>query len=156
MLILIISLLSTGCKTDTPNAMNQQQLEAIVKTVSTDVKGEKGYMEFTYEGVEMSLISDVTHNRMRIIAPIAKYEDLTQEHIDKIMEANFHSGLDGRYAVSNGVLFATYIHPLEELTTWQIQSALHQVANLFLTFGSSYTSGGLEFGRGKKEEKTLI
>jgi hypothetical protein len=53
------------------------------------------------------------------------------------------------YAVSEGVLYSAYIHPLSELSESQLTSAIEQVANLAITFGYEYTSGTLEYG-GKK------
>ena len=94
----------------------------------------------------MALISDVKHDRMRIIASITEYSELTAEQKDAIMTSNFHRALDARYAVSNGVLYSAFIHPLSPLTQKQIEDVLKQVSTLALTFGSSYSAGGLSFG----------
>lgn len=128
------------------DAMNQLNMEKIIKEMAEHSKGEKGMVEFKYQGMDMYLISDVNHDRMRIITPIADYINLTAAQITKTMESNFHSALDARYAVSNGVLFAAYIHPLSKLDLEQIQSAVNQVFNLKATFGSGYTSNALAYG----------
>ena len=147
----LMALLLGGCQQPSVSGMNQQQLEEIIKSLSKESKGDDGYVAFIYQGVEMHLISDVVHNRMRIVSPIVQYEKLSTEQIDAIMEANFHSSLDGRYAVSDGLLYAAFIHPLEELSEWEIESGVYQVANLVRTFGTSYSSGGLEFGGGRSK-----
>ena len=126
--------------------MTQSQMESIVKAISTNVEGGEGVMTFTFDKVQMHLISDVTHNRMRIIAAVARYETLTDAHKHAMLVSNFHRSLDVRYAVSDGIVYSAYIHPLKELTEEQIKSAVRQVSSLAASFGQSYTSGELDFG----------
>ncbi len=130
-------------------AMDQKTMEALIISKAESHKGGGGFLEFDYGGVNMMVISDVAHDRMRIVTPVAKYEELTRAQIDKIMQANFHSALDARYAVSGGVLFSAYIHPLSPLTREMIESALVQVANLARSFGTEYSSGVMTFRGGK-------
>jgi len=61
------------------------------------------------------------------------------------MNSNFHLALDARYAVSDDVLYAAFIHPLSSLCKEDFESALKQVYNLVATFGKTYSSGQLEF-----------
>ena len=60
--------------------------------------------------------------------------------------ANYHSSLDARYAVSQGIVYSAFLHPLSTLADDQLASALRQVAALATTFGSTYSSGELMFG----------
>ena len=129
--------------------MDQAQLEATIKDLAQASKGGEGVVEFTYSNVNMFLISDPSYDRMRIVAPITEYKKLTPEQIDAVMEANFHQALDARYAVSEGVLYAAFIHPLGPLNISQIESAVYQVANLALSFGTVYTSGAITYGGNK-------
>jgi hypothetical protein len=89
---------------------------------------------------------DERFDRMRIIAPIAEIEEVTDEVRDACLEANFHTALDARYATSDGVLYAAFIHPLASLDAELAESALHQVASLVETFGTTFSSGSLVFG----------
>lgn len=134
--------------------MSQQEMERIVKEMADEAKGESGVIEFIYQGIVMYLMSDVQHNRMRIISPIAEYNGLDKEVIDQAMQANFHTALDARYAVSDGVLYAAYIHPIAELEPKQLMFAVHQVANLAATFGTKFSSGALQFGGQVQDQKT--
>ncbi len=131
------------------DTMNQNILETVVKNISQNARGEKGFVEFVFNDVKMYLISDVSHDRMRIISAISEYKDVTKEQLDAMMVSNFHTSLDARYGVSNGILYSAYIHPLSSLSEEQIRSAVTQVANLSLSFGSEYSSGLLHY---KKEE----
>ena len=133
-------------------AMNQERMESIIKGMALESKGEKGVVEFVYHQVRMYLVSDVKHDRMRIIVPIIEYKKLTRTQIDLVLESNFHKSLDARYAVREGVLYAAYIHPLSDLSEAHIKSALAQVANLALTFGKEYTSGFLQYGDDKENK----
>ncbi|MDX8402865.1 MAG: hypothetical protein R8K54_00470 [Mariprofundaceae bacterium] len=108
-------------------------------------KQQKGLLLFEYKETKMALISDVRHDRMRIIAPIMEYSKLTQEQKDTIAESNFHRTLDARYAASKGILYSAFIHPMSPLTKKELESALDQVSSLVTTFGSSYSSGSLSF-----------
>ena len=94
----------------------------------------------------MTLISDVDHDRMRIIAPITKYSELALEQVNKIMDSNFHKSLDARYAKSDDILYSAFIHPMSHLSETELIKALDQVATLALTFGTSYSSGELSYG----------
>ena len=93
----------------------------------------------------MALLTSVEHNRMRIVSPVVKESRLTREQRRRILEANFHTALDARYATSQGTVYATFIHPLSQLTAAELRSAISQVANLVKTFGTTYSSGALEF-----------
>ena len=127
------------------DSMDQLTMERVVKEIASESKGGRGAVDFIYNNVQMYLISDVKYNRMRIIAPIIAYDKLEREQIDAVLESNFHGSLDARYAVSKGMLFSAFIHPISELSKAQIKSAVVQVSNLALSFGSQYTSGILSY-----------
>jgi hypothetical protein len=137
--------------------MNQLEMESyVIDHDGVDVEQhEPGYVLFIYNQVRMALVSDVAHDRMRIIAPVERYENLSEEQITKVMEANFHSALDARYGLSNGLLYSAYIHPLSPLTTDQLQDAMDQVSTLAQTFGTGYSSGRLSFQGAAGNEETV-
>ena len=150
-IVLILFLTSTIA---TANTMTQDEMEKIVINNVEVITKQKGYIVFMYKKVKMALISDVKHDRMRIISPITEYPALTSKIKDAAMESNFHLALDARYAMSNDVLYSAYIHPLSPLTKKELKSALDQVSTLALTFGSTYSSGELSFnGKSIKAEK---
>jgi hypothetical protein len=75
-----------------------------------------------------------------------------------MMQANFDSALDARYAIAEGRLWAVYIHPLSPLRDEQLISGVGQVVNAALTYGTLYTSGAGQFGRGDSagEQRRLL
>lgn len=127
--------------------MTQENIEDFIKTsIHTKVlQAEKGYLFFEYLGTKMVILSDEIHDRMRIISSITKYSNLAPKIKDSLMHSNFHLALDARYAVSDDVLYAAFIHPLSSLTQKDFESALKQVYNLVASFGKTYSSGQLEF-----------
>ncbi len=144
--IILVLTLMFSLNSFADDLMSQMKMEATIKKMAEKSKGEKGVVEFVYQGANMYLISDVSNDRMRIISPIAQYSSLTQDQLNKTMISNYHLALDARYALSDGVLYAAYIHPLSKLDEGQIKSAVKQVFNLRATFGAEYTSGILSYG----------
>lgn len=139
----------------TARGMTQLKMAEIIAQVAGQYQGAKNNIQFVFNEVPMALISDARNNRMRIIAPITEVENLTPAHLKAAMVSNFHLALDARYAIAKGVLYATYIHPLKELTKQQLESAVSQVSTLRLTFGSTYTSGALTFGGENSSEEDI-
>lgn len=125
--------------------MTQDEMEKVVIESVDVIEQKKGYVVFLYKKVRMALISDVTHDRMRIIAPVTEYSKLTLEQVNKVMESNYHKALDARYATSDDILYSAFIHPMSPLSANELTNALNQVATLALTFGNSYSSGELSF-----------
>ena len=131
----------------TSDELTLDQLETILQEAPvTNVRKGQGQWLFDYEGRAMAVLTSAQHNRMRIVAPIAEVNTLEPEALQKMLIANFHSALDGRYAISNGVVYAVYLHPLSSLQAQDFRSALSQVGQLVSTFGTTYSSGGLSFG----------
>lgn len=126
--------------------MDNDRLDEVLKElVPAERQGNVWKMQV--DGREVLCMTDETHDRMRIITPVAAAATLTAAQKDRVLEANFHSALDARYAVFDGTLFSAFIHPLSPVTKWEVASALKQVVTLAETFGTSYSSGGLTFGR---------
>ena len=68
-----------------------------------------------------------------------------------MLEANFHSALDAKYSIWEGVVISVYTHPLKELSSEQFTDALKQVVRLSQTFGTTFSSTEFIFG-GEGEE----
>ena len=143
---LLFVLMTFGCATVIPDAMSQESLANHIEAIVGNAEISPNVVSFQYEGVSMACISDATHDRMRLVAPIAKLDSLQAAHLEILLVANFHTTLDARYAVSEGVIYAAFLHPLSTLTREQLESAIRQVSALSRNFGSSYSSDELIFG----------
>ena len=125
--------------------MDNDKLQEIISTLSDKIEGQKGNWRFTIKSTMLICLTDQFHNRMRIISPIDKLENITNEQIIQCMKANFHTSLDARYSISDGILWSAFIHPLKELTNEQVKSAISQVYSCAGTFGTHYSGGTLIF-----------
>lgn len=134
-----------------PTAMTLERLEEILEQEVENVEGFLGRWQFTIGDRPMLLITDISHDRMRVFTPILQAEELTQKEWELMMVANFYSALDARYAITDdGVVVSTFVHPLSTLQDQDFRSAIYQVANLAETFGSLYSSGILDFAPGQQ------
>jgi hypothetical protein len=126
--------------------MTQTRMEMLFADQVDAIVGPPGSIQTRIDGVNVYLISDPANDRMRIMAPIVLVEKLDPRVFDVLLKANFHSTLDARYAVSEGIIYAAFLHPISSLSPVLLESALTQVLSLVKTFGSSFSSGELTFG----------
>ncbi|PCJ27680.1 MAG: hypothetical protein COA97_03425 [Flavobacteriales bacterium] len=127
--------------------MDNKKLEKILNNTFDSIQGKEGYWQFKYFDRYFLLITDEKHNRMRIVSPIVEEEKLDEEYYKKCLEANYHTVLDVKYVLSDGLLWSVFIHPLKELSEKQVKDAIVQVYSAAATFGRSYTSTELVFGK---------
>ncbi len=125
--------------------MTNEKLDKIIKKISEEVEGTEGKWQFLIDSTLFLCLTDENNNRMRVISPIIESSKLTDKQIQECMEANFHTMLDSKYAISDGILWSVYIHPLKELTEEQVLSGIFQVYSGVHTFGTYYSSGLLSF-----------
>ena len=102
--------------------------------------------QFSALGFPMFIQTQETVDRMRIVAFVAETETLASEHYATLLEANYHSALDVRYALSDGYVVAAFIHPLAELSYRQFVLGIYQVINCADTCGTTFSGGTLVFG----------
>lgn len=125
--------------------MNNASLKEIISTVADSLAGEDGQWRFKIGEMWMVCFTDSSHNRMRIITPIIEVAEMHGDEMEKCMTANFHTALDVKYCIADGILWSAFIHPLKELSYKQVLDALGQVFSASSTFGTNYTSTELIF-----------
>ena len=135
--------------------MNVEKLDDILQDSINDIQTQPGQWRFALNDVSIIVLADARANRMRIFAPIVNVNELTAEQVQNMLIANFHTALDARYAVSNGVVVSTFIHPLDSLQEKDLLSALNQVTSLATTFGTTYSSGELLFIPNGNRERSI-
>ena len=136
-----------------PAKMNNDRLAELLARVSAPgSRKAPNYWEFELQGLNVIVITDENADRMRMMAPVATEADLTGPQALRLLQANFDSALDARYAVAKGYVWSTFIHPLGSLTDDDLISGLAQVVGCGQTYGTSYTSGALIFGGGDSEK----
>lgn len=151
----------TAPEAETTDGMDLSTIGTILRRLDADAQTSPDgrVVQVTIKERQVLFVSDPTHNRMRLMSAIRQAEGLTEEEMMRIMQANFDSALDARYAVAQGTLWAVYIHPLRELTETQFIAAVGQVVNAAESYGTSYSSGLITFGGGDSnalEQRRLI
>lgn len=132
--------------------MNNGTLGEIIYIVADSIKGKEGNWQFMLKDRFLICITDQKNNRMRIMSPIIEQKKLTYSDMLKLMEANFHTALDVKYAISDDILWSVFIHPLKELKKTQVLNAIDQVYTAAHTYGTTYNSTGLNYPNRKEEE----
>jgi hypothetical protein len=128
--------------------MNVDRLDRLIHRVDAKATRAGNGWQLEIAGTTVQVISDPNHDRMRIIAPVVESEALAPTTLARLLQADFDTALDARYAIARGVLWAAFIHPLAALTDEQFLSGLGQTVNLVRTFGTTFSSGVLSFGGG--------
>ena len=134
-------------------SMTLGRMDTIIRRLDKKAKSSRpGFWQFTISERTVIIVTDVIHNRMRILSPVSKAGDMPAELLKRLMQANFDTALDARYAIARGVVWATFIHPLSALHDRQFISAIGQTVNLALTFGTTFSSGAMSFGAGDSRD----
>jgi len=133
---------------DAPENMTPGRVLDILLALDPETRPSGNGLELTIEDVPVLVIVDPTADRMRAMVPIRAMDGMSEEDLRRVMQANFDTALDARYAVANGRLWGVYIHPLSPLKRDQLISGLGQTVNLALTYGGLFTGGALSFGGG--------
>lgn len=122
-----------------------------LKKIDEEIEPTGNNWEFKLGEHIVLVITDPIAQRMRIMVPIVPSELLTNELLNRLMQANFDSALDARYGVAQNLLWGTYIHPLVGLEEEEFLSGLSQTISIVKNFGTSFSSGAAVFGGGDSQ-----
>lgn len=138
--------------------MTLARLAAILRAVDPALESNGAMFRLKVGAVQAIIVTDERADRMRILVPVRPAEGLTEADLERLMQANFDSALDARYAIARGTLWSAFIHPLSPLGKDELLSGLGQTVNLATSYGSLYASGGLIFQGGDSAplQKQLI
>jgi len=132
--------------------MTVDDLELTIAVLDENYQRQGGMIRFNFAENDITIATDEAADRMRIIIPVLSSDQLDGELLHRLMQANFDSTLDARYAIAQGVLWSTFIHPLSSLTEEDFLSGIGQTINTANSFGTSFSSGELVFGGGDSSE----
>lgn len=133
--------------------MTAARLGELVQIVDADAGHQGNSWQFTFQGRPIILVFDEKADRMRMFTPIGPEAELAPELMRRMLQANFDSALDARYAVANEMIWGVFIHPLSTLDDDQFASALIQIFNVATSFGSTFSSGLFTYGGGDSVEE---
>ena len=132
--------------------MTYERLGKIIFALDPEALPRGPGFKLTVSDVPVLVITDVRADRMRAMVPIRNAGELTAEDMRRMMQANFDSALDARYAIANETLWAAFIHPLSSLEKDQLISGLAQTVNIAKTYGTLYSGGAQQFGGGDSND----
>lgn len=132
--------------------MTAERLAELILRVDEDATLIGASWQFKVADIDTIVVFDIAADRMRIIIPITRADELKQDELLRVMQANFDSALDARYAIGQGLLWGTFIHPLGALTDKEFLVGLGQTVNVVVSYGESYSSGMFIFSGGDSAE----
>ena len=141
--------LSPGQSTEA--AMTLERMEAILRALDPEATANGSQFMLTIEDIQVFVIADANNDRMRVMTPIRSQEGISSGELTRMMQANFDSALDARYAIAQNTLWSVFIHPLSPLEKNELISGIGQVVNLLRSYGTVYSSGALSFGGGDSD-----
>ena len=145
-ILLITILLFTISVSTLAQETSFEDLKLILAKEATIIEENENVVQYKVGELPLYLIVDVAANRMRMMSPVVEESKLSQKDLKVLMASNFDRALDAKYAISNGVLWSVYAHPLRELYKDQVIDAFNQVRNLVYNYGTTYTSTTMVFG----------
>jgi len=128
--------------------MTLERMAKIVAAIDPEAQLAGRAMELTIADIPIVIITDPVADRMRAMVPIRSAAGLDSAELMRLMQANFDTALDARYAVAQGRLWAVFIHPLAALEREQFLSGLIQTINIARSYGQTYSGGAMAFGGG--------
>jgi hypothetical protein len=134
------------------SSMTAERLAQIIMDIDPDAAITPSGIELTIEDIPVLVVMAPAADRMRAMVPIASVEDVTPEEMSRMMQANFDTALDARYAVAKDRVLGVFIHPLGALEREQFLSAIAQTVNLARTYGTLYSGGAQVFGGGDSND----
>jgi hypothetical protein len=132
--------------------MTASRIGELIKRLDEKAEKSEGRWFFNIEGTELIMMLDERADRMRIMSPIIQSKEIPKDQLYRMMQANFDTALDARYAVAKDHLWSVFLHPLRSLTDADFVSGVGQVINLSDSFGKSYSSGVLIFRGGDSHD----
>lgn len=128
--------------------MTPERLGELVGRVDPEAQALGNGYVLTVQERSLRVVYDERADRMRVITPIIPATDLPGGLLLRILQANFDSALDARYAVGSGMIWSSFVHRLSSLTDEDFISGIAQTAVAAETFGTTFSSGAFVFGGG--------
>jgi hypothetical protein len=129
--------------------MTSAAISKLIPTYLTDLEGSDGSWRGMRDEVQVFVLSDDAHDRMRIMAPIGELEELDPDLMQRLLEANYDRALDAKYAMRGKEVWSVSVHPLATLAPDDFAGFIEQVVRLAKNTGSTYASSDLVFGGGQ-------
>ncbi len=147
-LIASLFTLASAAAQEAEPLMTVERLSEIIYGLDQSTRSNGVHFQMTIHDIPVLILTDAHADRMRTLIPIRSLDEIKPEDLLRVLQANFDTALDARYAVAKGKLWATFIHPLSPLKKDEFISGLGQTINLVETYGTLYSGGALSFNGG--------
>ena len=85
-----------------PAGMNNKQLGVLIRKAATQIHEDQlGFWKFEVGDAIVFVITDESHNRMRIMSPVIELASVPSDTLQILLEANYDRALDARYCINN-------------------------------------------------------
>ena len=128
--------------------MTPGRLTAILLELDPEARTAPGAAQINLDDIPVTIIYDPFANRLRALVPIASADNITDGQMLRLMQANFDTALDARYAIAEGRVWSVFMHPMAQLDRRQLISGVAQTVALAQTYGTTFSSSEMLFGRG--------
>ena len=155
MAVLLLWSASAMAQNGDAGPMTVERLDRLVSAldgIEGGIDGQAGAWRFVYRGFQVFVLTDEVADRMRIMVPVAGTDTLGEERLFRLLQANFDTAMDARYAIAQDTLWSVFLHELSSLTDDLFHSGFLQTVTLAATFGTDYSSGAFRFGGGDTEQ----
>ena len=102
LMICLTMLASPLLAQDSEPAMTGARMNSILLAIDPEAVQRGITTELTIDDVPIMVIVDEPSDRMRAMVPIRSADGLEPEELQRMMQANFDTALDARYAVAQG------------------------------------------------------
>ena len=135
--------------------MTHGTLAKLLERLLEDIEGADGFWHGQRDDVTVYVVSDVEHDRMRIMAPIGELRVTDSGFLSILLQANFDRALDAKYALRKRELWSVFMHPLSTVVPDDLGLYVDQVVRLVKNTGTTYASSDLVFGVSEDERLDL-
>jgi hypothetical protein len=126
--------------------MTHSTLARLLERLLEEMEGADGFWHGQRDEVTVYVVSDLEHDRMRIMAPIGELRVNDSGFLSILLQANFDRALDAKYALRKKELWSVFMHPLSTVVPDDLGNYIDQVVRLVKNTGSTYASSDLIFG----------
>ena len=130
-----------------------EHLVSLVARIDPEYQRQGNGVQFSVRDRPVLLVFDENAGRMRVFSPIAQVGILDASLMQRMLQANFDSALDARYAIANEIVWSVFLHPLATLDDELFANGIAQVVVAAETFGTTFTSGAIVYGGGDSNEE---
>ena len=121
-----------------PPHMTPEQVVTMLRARFENVNTVQDRWEVNVGRFRLIVMAHEDTDRLRVMVPIAAVDKHDNDAFKRLLEANFITTLDARYAIYSEVLWALFLGPLSATNDHVFDTACTEVLQLARNTGSSY------------------